>query len=217
MGDIFREVDEELKQERYERLWRRYRWYIVVGTLAVVAAVAAWQAWHNHQTSQRQAEGKRFGAAAELLLKGKLTEADNAFGLLSQNTSSGYGILARFYQASVAAQAGDVLEAIRIYDRITNDSSTPETMKGLATVLASFKALDVPSIKAETIRMKLQPMSIAGQSFRHVALEILALNEQRAGDIEAARSNYRAIVDDPSAATGIRSRAAQMLKLLSAS
>ena len=65
--------------------------------------------------------------------------------------------------------------------------------------------------------MKLQPVSIAGQPFRHVALEILALVEQQVGDIEAARSNYRAIVDDPAAAIGIRSRAAQMLNLLSAS
>lgn len=217
MGDIFREVDEELKQERYERLWQQYRWYIIAGTLAVVATVAGWQAWQTYQTSQREAEGKSFGAAAELLLAGKLTEADNVFSFLSQNTSSGYSILARFYQASIAAQTEDIPKAIEIYDQIINDSSTPESMKGLATVLASLKALDVPSIKAETIRMKLEPMSIAGQSFRHVALEILALTEQRAGDIEAARSNYRAIVDDPSAAIGIRTRAARMLNLLSAS
>ena len=217
MGDIFREVDEELKQERYERLWHRYRWYIIAGSLALVAAVAGWQVWHGYQTAQREAEGKRFAAATELLRVGKLTEADVAFASLSQTTSSGYGILARFYQASIAAQAGNAIKAIKIYVRIIDDSSTPDSMKRLATVLARHRALNEPSIEAETIRMKLQPVSIAGQPFRHVALEILALVEQQVGDIEAARSNYRAIVDDPAAAIGIRSRAAQMLNLLSAS
>ena len=113
MGDIFREVDEELKQERYERLWHRYRWYIIAGSLALVAAVAGWQVWHGYQTAQREAEGKRFAAATELLRVGKLTEADVAFASLSQTTSSGYGILARFYQASIAAQAGNAIEAIK--------------------------------------------------------------------------------------------------------
>ena len=217
MGDIFREVDEELKQERYERLWHKYRWLIIGGALAIVAVVAGWQVWDGYQTSQRQAEGKRFGAAAELLLEGKLTEAGNEFSSLSQDTSSGYGILARFYEASIVARAGNPLEAIEIYDRIMNNSATPKSMKSLATVLASLRALELPSIKPETIRTKLKPMTIAGQPFRHVALEILALTEQKFGDIQAAKSNYRAIVDDPSAATGIRSRAAQMLYLLSAS
>ena len=41
---IFREVDEELKQERYEKLWREYRWYIIGAAIVVVAAVAGWQA-----------------------------------------------------------------------------------------------------------------------------------------------------------------------------
>ena len=216
MGDIFREVDEELKQERYEKLWREYRWYIIGAAVVVVAAVAGWQAWNAYQTSQRHAEGQRFAAAAALLLDGKSTEAADAFGALAQDASSGYGILSRFYQASIASKAGNAVQSIEIYDRIAEDSSSPESMQGLATVLAALQALKVPSIGADTIRGKIQPMSAAGQPFRHVALEILALTAQREGDIEAARTNYRAIVDDPAAATGIRTRAAQMLNILGA-
>ncbi|MGB0631225.1 MAG: tetratricopeptide repeat protein [Alphaproteobacteria bacterium] len=217
MGDIFREVDEELKQERYEKLWRQYRWYIIGAAVVLVAAVAGWQSWNAYQTAQRHAEGQRFAAAAALLLEGKSAEASNAFSSLAQEASSGYGFLSRFYQASIAANAGNALQAIEIYDRIADDSSAPGSMRGLATVLASLQALKVSSISADTIHNKIQPMSNAGQPHRHVALEILALTAQREGDIEAARTNYRAIVDDPAAATGIRTRAAQMLNILGAS
>ena len=69
-------------------------------------------------------------------------------------------------------------------------------MQGLATVLATLQALKVASITAETIRNKIQPMSGAGKPYRLIALEILALTAQREGDLDTARANYRAIVDD---------------------
>ena len=40
-------------------------------------------------------------------------------------------------------------------------------------------------------------MSGAGKPYRVIALEILALTAHREGDLDTARANYRAIVDDP--------------------
>ena len=217
MGDIFREVDEELKQERYEKLWRQYRWCIIGAAIVMVAAVAGWQAWNAYQISQRHAEGQKFAAATALLREGKPTAAADIFSGLARDASSGYGILAQFYQANISAKAGNAIQAIDLYDRIARDSSAPKSMQGLATVLATLQALKVPSITAETIRQNIQPMSGAGKPYRLIALEILALTAQREGDLDTARANYRAIVDDPAAATGIRTRAAQMLKILGAS
>ncbi|CAN0522967.1 unnamed protein product, partial [Laminaria digitata] len=196
VGDIFREVDEELKQERYEKLWRNYGKYLIAGAVVVVAAVAGWNAWQSYQTNQRQAEGKQFATAAALMQEGKTGEASAAFSALSAEAGSGYGILARFYQASLVAKTGDAAGAIGIYDAISEDSSAPRSMRELAIVLGALQALRVPSIDAATIEAKVQPMSAAGQAYRHIALEILALTAQRAGDMEKARANYRAIVDD---------------------
>tara|TARA_B100000700_G_scaffold329775_1_gene452819 strand:+ start:1646 stop:2299 length:654 start_codon:yes stop_codon:yes gene_type:complete len=217
VGDIFREVDEELKQERYEKLWRQYRWYIIAAAASLVISVGGWQVWKGYTTSQRYIEGRWFASASELLLEGKTGQATEAFSRLAEDATSGYGILARFNQASIAARAGDALQAIKIYDNITVDGGVPNSMRGLATVLAALQALKAPSISGQTIREKIQPMSSAGRPYRHVALEILALTAQREGNVEMARSHYRAIVDDPDAATGIRTRAAQMLNILGAS
>lgn len=217
MGDIFREVDEELKQERYEKLWRSYGKYVIVGAVVVVAAVAGWKAWESYQTDQRYAEGKRFAAAVELMQDGKSGEASAAFSALAADAGSGYGILARFYQASLVAKGGDAAGAIGIYDGIADDGSVPGSMRDLAVVLGAFQALRVPSIDAATIEAKIQPMSAAGKTYRHIALEILALTAQRAGDMDKARANYRAIVDDAASPPGIRARASQMLNILGAS
>lgn len=214
MGDIFREVDEELKQERYEKLWRAYGKYVIAGAVVIVAAVAGWKAWESHRTDQRYAEGQRFAAAAELMQDGKTAEASAAFSALGADAASGYGILARFYQASIVARGGDSAGAITLYDEIAADSSAPESMRDLAVVLGAFQALRVPSIDAAAIEAKIQPMTGAGEAYRHIALEILALTAQRAGDMEKARANYREIVDDAASPPGIRTRASQMLNIL---
>jgi hypothetical protein len=217
VGDIFREVDEELKQDRYEKLWRQYGKFVIAGAVVVVAAVAGWKAWESHQISQRHAEGKKFATAAALMQDGKAADASAAFSQLAAEAGSGYGILARFYQASIVAKGGDAAGAIGIYDSIAEDGSAPDSMRELATVLGALQALRLSSIDAATIEKKIQPMTGAGKSYRHVALEMMALTAQRAGNMEKARASYRAIVDDAASPPGIRARASQMLSILGAS
>ena len=45
MGDIFREIDEELRQERYERLWRSYGKYVIGIGVALVITLLGWKSW----------------------------------------------------------------------------------------------------------------------------------------------------------------------------
>ena len=214
MGDIFREVDEELKQERYEKLWRQYGKYIIGTAVLLVAAVAGWKAWQSHQTSQRLAEGERFTAGSELLLDGKSAEAYQVFAGISADTRSGYGILAKFYEASIVAGGDDPTKSIRIYDAIAADSSAPLSLRDLAKVLGALQGLRSSTIDSKIIADRVRPMSGAGKAYRHVALEIMALAAMKSGDTEAARGYYREIVDEPASASGIRTRAAQMLNIL---
>lgn len=217
MGDIFREVDEELKQERYEKLWRTYGKYIVGAAVVLVLTVAGWKIWQSQETARRLAEGDQFNRAVVLLTNLKTADAAKVFSQIGEQTSSGYGILSRFYQASIVSKSGNRIEAIKLYDSIADASSTPPSMRDLATILGALTALQVSSINTKIIINKIQPMSGPGKPYRHIALEILALGAKREGDIEDARSRYREIVDDPAAANGIRSRAAQMLNILGGS
>lgn len=215
MGDIFREVDEELKQERYERLWRQYGKYLIAAAVIVVAAVAAWQGWSSYRVSQQEAGGLEFSAATRLVREGRIEQAETAFATLS--ASAGYGVLSRFHQASIRAAGGDHASAVDIYDRLAADRDTPPSLRGLATVLAGLQALRVREIPPDAISDRIAPLTGPGAAYRHIAQEILAMVAQRAGDRETAVSYYRKLVDDAETPSGIRTRAAQMLNILGAS
>ena len=39
MGDIFREIDEELRQERFEKLWQRYGKVVIAAAVGIIVSV----------------------------------------------------------------------------------------------------------------------------------------------------------------------------------
>ena len=60
---FLREIDEELRQEHYEKLWKRYGKYVIGAAVALVVTVAGYQTWRSSVTESRRAEGERFAAA----------------------------------------------------------------------------------------------------------------------------------------------------------
>ena len=43
MSDIFRQVDEELRQDRILSLWKKYRLYLITILIIIVATILAFQ------------------------------------------------------------------------------------------------------------------------------------------------------------------------------
>ena len=170
MADIFREVDEELKQERYTELWRRYGRYGIAVVVLCVAAMAAWKGWEAWQVSKRHAEGLSYGNAMQLLQEGKTAEATEFLGSLGQQTSSGYGILARFQQAAISARSGDAETALQLYDALSSDRNVPRSMRDLATILGGLQALGLSSIPSQALEERIAPLAEAGSHYRHMAL-----------------------------------------------
>ena len=64
--EIFREVDEELREENLLRLWRRFGPYVVAVAVAVIAVTASSVGWKEYRASQLQAWGSSFSEAMAL-------------------------------------------------------------------------------------------------------------------------------------------------------
>lgn len=212
MVDIFREVDEELRHERYRQLWRRYGRYVIGVAVAVVVAVAGYEGWTGYSRSQRAAEGARFAVAQDLARAGKAAEAADAFAALAQDAGAGYEILARLQEAAIRAEAGDGAAAATIYNSLAADDGLDPAFHGLAVVLATLYELDSGAPAALSAR--LSPFLNAESPWRHSAREVAALIALRAGEKERAGDLLRQLADDPEAPQGVRGRAAELIAVL---
>jgi hypothetical protein len=203
VSDIFQEVDEEVRRERLEQLWKRYGNYIIAAALLVLACIGAWRGYIYWEERKAAEAGAAYEAASALADAGKHSEAEAAFAKIASEAPAGYRALARFREA---AQLGlsDPKAAVAAYDALAKDASLDQSMQDLAAVRAALLLVDTASY--QDLRIRLEPLTASDRPFRHSARELLAFAAWRAGDSAAARQWIEAVVSDPTTPGTIRTR-----------
>lgn len=212
VADIFKEVDEELRRENLEKLWKKYGAYIMALAAAIVIGVAGVQGWRAFDLDQRSKLSDRYAAALELARGGEAAAGLDAMADVSEADAGGYAGLAAFQEARLRAEAGDTRGAIAVWDRIAADTGLGKGFKEVATLLSVQHQIDDGDPAA--LRARLEPLAVDGAPYRATARELLALIALGEGDGAAARALYTKISDDREAPAGLRQRATQMLAAL---
>lgn len=209
------EVNEELKRERLFGYMRRYGWIAVVAVLGIVG-FATWNEWDK---ARAQAQAQAFGDAVLAALEeddGALRR--NALGALAAEeagagrTGQSRAGIVNLLLAAEQLEAGDRPGAVAALAAVEADASLPASYRQLATLKRVIIAgADLPVSEREAL---LAPLAAAGQPFRPLALEQLALLRLEAGDNDGALSQFEALLDEPELTSGLRRRIAQVIVIL---
>lgn len=209
MSDIFREVDEEVRRDKAADLWKKYGNYVIIACVALVLGTAGRVGWREYHAAQQAEDADAFAVAAELAEAGDAAAATSAFGALAADADTGYGVIAAFREAQQRSKAGDRDAAVAIYDRIATDGSAGAPLQDLARLFAAMLLLDGGA--AADVKERLGGLDAADSAWRYSARELLAVLSYRDGDLEAAKSGFKALAEDVTAPTGVRGRAQEML------
>lgn len=206
---LFREVDEEVRQEQFKKLWARYGTLVIGVCLAVILGVGGWQGWKYWQTKQAEAAGDSFFAATELAAAGKPEDALKQFDSVSH---PGFAALARLREASLLASQGKAADAVTIYDAVAADATADAALRDLAKIRAATTLADSASFT--DIEARLKPFDTQGNPWRHIAREIMASVQWRLKDYAGADAQVQAMLGDPETPPSLRQRAQMMAQLL---
>lgn len=212
--EFIREVDEEVRQERYEILWKRYGRYVLGAAVAIVVATAAGVFWQNYQRQQHEADSQAFIAAVSKTGQNRLDEAIAELHALSTDATTGYAVLARLREAAMLAQNGDSAAAVIVFTRVAEDSDVPEVYRDYARLMSVLH--EIEGIDSDTAESRLTPLLATDNPWRFSARELAAIAAMRAARMDRARELLEANADDPEAPQGIRARAAQLLATIDA-
>jgi hypothetical protein len=210
VSDIFQEVDEEVRREKFQKLWERHSNLIVALALLIVLGVGGWRGYEWWESQKAAESGAAFEAAVALNESGKDAEALAAFSKLAKEGSSGYRVLARFREAAELAKT-DPAAAATAYDMLAADGGIGSTMQDLAAVRAGMILVDTAPL-ADLVK-RLEPATAAGRPFRHTARELLALVAWRVGDEAAAKRWFDLIATDAETPAGTRQRMEVLMTL----
>ena len=204
-GDsLLREVDEELRREKMERLWQRYNGLILGAAAVVIAGVAGYKFLENRRLSATYTAGSQFNAAVELANQNKREEAVKAFQHIAETGPHGYATLAKLHIAGAYVKDGKTAEAVAAFDALAADPSVDQLLKNFAQLQAASLRMD----QADFTEMQNRLNSLTGETspYKVSARELLGFAAFKAGKLEEARKLLEPLLIDPNATRAIQDR-----------
>lgn len=211
MSDVFREVEEALKEDRAKALWKKYGTWVIALAVLVIAAVGGSVWWQNYSRNQEARAGAELVAALSVAEQNQAAGID-ALSAYAQESGGDLAAMARLNSAALMANTGDVEGAIAGFRAIVADTAVSTIWRDLAIYLAALHAVD--TAPPEDLTAEIQPLTAEGNPWRHSARELTALLAMRQGDDAEALRIYQELRDDDTVPQGLRDRASEMAALL---
>ena len=212
MSDIFEEVDEEVRKDKYSKLWQKYGNWFVSGALALLISAVGYVQWQKYNFEQRAQSSTEFNAALRLIDSKKLDEATSALAELAESGTKGYTILAKFRAAGLKVQAGDSAAASDIYEAIANDDGINVLYRDLARLYAIMQKIDDGD--TSELSTNIRKLLSDDNPWRFSAREMAAVLALRKRDTKTAKEYFKMLTDDPGTPAGLRQRASEMLQAI---
>ena len=212
MSDVFREVDEAVRQDQLKQVWKRHGWLILGAALVIVLGFGGLQAWRAYVADQRAEASDAYAAALQQARVGQVQPSLEALAALADPADGEVGTLAAFAQARILAGEGRGAEAVEIWDRLAASDAAGPSFKAAALILSVQHQLDGGD--PAQLMARLQPQLAEGQPFRAAAAELTALLALRQGDTARARELLTALTTASDASASLRDRAGQLLQAI---
>jgi hypothetical protein len=209
--EIFREVDEELREDNLLRMWRRFGPYVVGVVVTVIVVTASSVGWKEYRASQLQAWGSSFSEAMTLGGQESPASAAAAFAIIAEESGDGYPTLSRLQEAALLARSGDTPAALVIYNDLS-ETAIDQRFRDLAVILAGYLELDTRD--PVELEARLAPLTADNSPWHYSAIELTAFIAVRTGDLQRARDIFTKLSGDAEAPSGVRSRARDMLAII---
>ncbi|SDF59582.1 hypothetical protein SAMN05216241_101567 [Limimonas halophila] len=214
MSDIFREIDEEIRQEDYLALWKRYGPWVIAAAVLLVVAVAGYKGWEAYRHDQAVEAAQTYAAAVEQLNADETQAARDAFKDMAAPAEGGFSLLASFRLADAQVQLGNSGAALKTWQRIAEADGVAASYQRLATIQAVMHALDAGADVPELLTQRLSAIAGGDSGFRPTALEAQGLLAAKRGEREQAVEHYTRITEGANVPPAQRRRAEHMLALL---
>jgi hypothetical protein len=209
--DLFDEVEEQLRSERYKSLALKFAPYAVITVIAIVVIAGGIMGWNYYQTSSQAKESESYATALAARDANDEAKAKAGFEAAAKQGPKAYRALALMQLGGLALEKNDAKGAAALFDQAAELGADP-VVSDAARLKSAFALLDTASY-AE-MESKLTPLAKDGRPYRILAKEGLAFAKVAANNLTGARRDFVALSLLTDTPTDIRERADRMIGLI---
>ena len=212
MVDVFEEVEEQLRSDRYRTLAVRYLPWAGGGLLAaLIIALGAWGYQQYRQGGEEKAS-QSYAAGLDSLARGDRDQAYRAFAQAAASPAPAYKALGLMQQGGIRLDQQRTADAVALFDQAAK--AAPNAIIGDAARLKSALAL-LDTAPLSEIEDRLKPLTSKPETpYYALAREAVAMAKLRAGQVAAARSDFIILGLQPNAPDNVRQRAHAAVALI---
>ena len=213
MSDIFREVEEDVRQEQIINFLQTYMWHIVGAIVGLIVIFAAYNFWQSSAQSSREEASDQFEQAMQLMAAGRGDEAQPILAALREDRGlQDYGMLATLREAEIERDAGNIDAAVALYDDVAENADADRFIRDVAA-LASATVL-INSGRGDEGVARLDTLIDDDSHVSAVALEHKAHYLYGQGEFDAARAIFTELAEGEAATSSVALRARQTLSII---
>ena len=213
MSDVFQEVDEELREEKYKSIWRKFRYYIIGGLILFILGIAVNAFWKDYNLKEINERSERFFTAIEMAQEDKV----NAITLLEEfanqeeKNSEYNALIARFTEAAIRRSEKDFNGALVIYQSL-EENNISNFYEDYAK-LSSVEMLIALNNKKDA-KLILDDLISNTSDLKYIAMEYMGYLEIDEGNFSKAQTIFTNIADDALSSVNMKNRSREVLSIL---
>lgn len=203
MTDVFEEVEEAHRKDRFDEAWRKYGWIVWLAGAAIIIAVALneYFSWQRSQT--QAANAAALEAAIEALEAAEYDDAADRFSAIAAEGSSLSPIAAQYLAQVRLEGQGNLDGAIEALESGIGDGADPLTQ--MALLKTAYLQSDTLDLRA--LEDLLAPLLADETPIGALAQELVAAKAFETGDFDRARRDFNSLRFSAYAPQGLVQRA----------
>jgi len=188
MADIFDEVTEELRQDQFKEIWKRYQKFIFLSLFLIISIVGGYKGYQYYKNQKILDNSKLFFNALSKIDNNKLADAEKLLLQLEANENTGYYLFSMFALAKLNMEKGNYLLMEKYYTSIINNKSFEKFYRDLALI---YLTINSKKISNDDKIKRLKPIITSPNKLQSFAaeMEILYLFDSNKNKIANKKLN----------------------------
>ena len=188
MANIFNEVDEDIRKERYKNLWSNYGKYIIGFLILIVITFSLTQYFQAKNISDNKAILDLYYSAAEKIEKNQLDFANQELEIVYSEKNKTLAALSGFKLSETYLKNNQKEAALSLLEEITDNSSLETIYRELA--LYKYIMINFENININDIENKIASIGVNKKILSPYFQEIIGIKYLTIGSIKKANSIF---------------------------